>query len=126
MQFGHPQRPSTVRQSMQLVQRQHIGLEHETPDKGGGWPADELLRVGALVPAPLTEHGDLITDGQRLPWIVGDQNRSHIAGRQHRRQLGPQAMAHLHIQVGEGLIQKQQLRPGSQGPHQGESLTLAT
>lgn len=111
---------------MQLAQRQHIGLEHKTPYEGGGWPANELLRVGALVPAPLTEHGDPITDGQRLSRIVGDQNRSHITGRQHRRQLGPQAMAHLHIQVGEGLIQKQQLRPWSQGPHQGESLALAT
>ena len=74
----------------------------------------------------MVQDGHLIRDRQRLLGIMGDKQGTGAAGGQHGRQLAPQPLPHLHVQVGEGLIQQHHAGLGRQGPGQGEPLPLAS
>ena len=55
---------------------------------------------------------------------MGDQQRTGAAAGQHTGKLTSQAQAHLHIEIGERLIEQHHRRPRGQGPGQGQPLAL--
>ena len=66
-----------------------------------------------------------MANGQGFLGVVGHQDAAGVAAFEQVGKLAPQPQAHLHIQVGEGFIQQQHSRFGSEGPHQGQPLALA-
>ena len=73
----------------------------------------------------MVEHAHMVTDGEGFFLVMGDQNGAGAAGLEDIANLMAEAAAQLAIQVGEGLIEQQQLRLRSQSPGQGHALLLA-
>src|SRR5690606_2837991 len=70
-------------------------------------------------------HADLIADGECLVLVMGDQQCADAPGLQDVANFGGQAATQVTIQVGEGLVQQQQGRLGSQCPGQCYPLLLS-
>jgi len=73
---------------------------------------------------PVLHHGDAVTDGQGLGRVMGDQNSRCAAATEHGREFTAQAQAHLHVQIGERLVQQNDSGCGSDGGGQRLPLTL--
>ena len=58
---------------------------------------------------PVAHDGYTITNGQRLTGVVGHDQPRGSTNLQNGTEFTAQPQPHLHIQIGEGLIQQHQL-----------------
>ena len=79
-----------------------------------------------MLQAPLIEHADAVAYGESLVLVVRDQQRGRAVAAQDVAQFLRQTVAQAGIEVGEGLVQQQQLRTWCQGARQRHPLLLAT
>ena len=84
----------------------------------------EVERGIPLFQATLVEHADMVADGEGFFLVVGNQNGAGAAQLEDFADLLAEAPAQLAIQVGEGLVEQQQLWFGSQRASQRHALLL--
>ena len=86
----------------------------------------ERCGIGPLMQAPVLHYADRITNGKCLQLVVGHEKGGGACGFQNVTYLKGQALAQLHIQVGEWLVQQHQLWAGRKRSGQRHALLLAT
>ena len=74
---------------------------------------------------PVPHHRHTITNGQRLARVVGHDQPRGSTNLQNRTEFTAQPQPHLHIQIGEGLIEQHKLGGWCQSAGQGKALLLA-
>ena len=86
-----------------------------------------VKRVGVvpLVKATLVHHPNHVADGKGLELVVRDEESRGLCFLQNLAHLVCQAFTQIHVQVGERLIQQQQLGLRCEGARQGHPLLLA-
>ncbi len=103
-----------------------ISLTNETGDKRRQWIVIQVVRRIPLLQPTLIEHPHLITDRKGLILVVGHQNRTGAAGLEDVAHFMAQASTQFAVEVGEGLVQQQQLRLRRQRAGQRHTLLLPT
>jgi hypothetical protein len=84
----------------------------------------EVVRDRPLLDAAFVQDADLICHGKGLLLVVRDQYRSRATGLDDLAHLERQPLAQLRVEVGERLVQQQQLGARRQSPRQGDALLL--
>ena len=101
-----------------------IDLAQEVRHEGVGRAVVDLRRGGDLLDAALVDQDDPVGHGHGLRLVVGDVDDGDAQGGLDFLDLKAHALAELGVQVGQGLVQQQQLRLRDQGPGQGHALLL--
>ncbi|MBT9166397.1 MAG: hypothetical protein DDT25_01082 [Chloroflexi bacterium] len=83
------------------------------------------LRSANLFQLPGVHYTNSISHKERLFLVMGDKDDGRSGTGQYALDLGPYPSPQVCIQIGEGLIQQDNLRPGSQGARQGDPLLLS-
>jgi len=97
----------------------------EVGHKAAGGLLEQGAGIGPLVQVAAFHHANLVANRKGLQLVVRDEQRGRLRGLEDVAQLMGQAFTQIHIEVGEGLIQQHQLRPGRQRPGQRHPLLLA-
>jgi hypothetical protein len=105
--------------------RQQVVGPHEVRDEAGARPLVQLLRHADLEHVPVLHHRDAVGERQRLLLVVG-----HVHGRDAELALElPDLAADLHpdlgVEVGQRLVQQQDVRVEHEGTRQRHPLLLA-
>ena len=108
------------------IQGQKIALKYKTTNKRGRGRFHEGSGGCALVQYTVPHHRHTVTDSQGLTGVVGHDQPSGSANLENGTEFTAQAQPHLHIKIGEGLIQQHQLRGRCQGSGQSKALLLST
>ena len=104
--------------------RQHIALQHKAAHEGGCRRVEQFARAGALVKISIPQHRHTAANGHGLLGVMGHQHAAGPAGTENGGQFTAQAQTHLHIEIGEGLVQKHHGRRWRQSSGQSEALPL--
>ncbi|MNZ99257.1 hypothetical protein D3C78_1185750 [compost metagenome] len=102
-----------------------VTLTNEAGDEGREGFVIEVVGGIPLLQATFLEHADVIADGKGLFLVVCDQNGTGATALENVADLMAEAPAQLHVEVGEWLVEQQQLRLGGQCAGQGHTLLLA-
>jgi hypothetical protein len=103
-----------------------VGGSHELGDELRRGLQVDVARRGLLDDLPGGHHRDPGRHGQRLGLVVGHVERGDPELALEVAQLRAHAIAQGGVEVGQRLVEEQQLRPAHQGPGQGQPLLLAT
>ena len=95
-----------------------VALANEAGDEGRQWLVVQVERGIPLLQPAFMEDPDMVADGEGFFLIMGDQNGAGATGLEDVAHLMTEAAAQFAIEVGEGLIEQQQLRFGCQGAGQ--------
>ncbi|MNP39523.1 hypothetical protein D3C76_1331030 [compost metagenome] len=68
----------------------------------------------------------MVADGEGFFLVMGDEDGAGAAALENVAHFVAEPAAQLHVEVGKGLVEQQQLRFGCQGARQGDALLLAT
>jgi hypothetical protein len=117
--------PSSVPSSISTWRRQEHALADEVGDETVGGAVVEVVGAVPLHDAALVHDADLVGHGEGLVLIVGHQHRGGAARLDDLAHLQRQALAQGHVEVREGLVEQQQLRPGRQRARQRHPLLLS-
>ena len=104
---------------------QQAALANEVGHKAVGRLMVEVVGAVPLLDAPAVHDADFIGHGKGLVLIVGHQDGGHAFMLEDVAHFQRQVFAQIDIQIGEGLIEQQQLRARRQGTCQGHALLLA-
>ena len=88
-------------------------------------PLVDLARRADLHDAALVHHRDLVRQRQRLALVVGDVDRREAELALQALELEAHAVAQLGVEIGQRLVEQQQLRLHHQRARQREPLLLA-
>ncbi|MNH13550.1 hypothetical protein D3C79_731260 [compost metagenome] len=103
-----------------------VALANEAGHEWRQWFVIQVVRGIPLFQAAFLEHTDMIADGKGFLLIMGDQNGAGATALENVTDFMTEAPTQLHVEVGEGLVEQQQLRFGRQRAGQGHTLLLAT
>ena len=105
--------------------RKHA-VANEIGNKARGRPVVQRVGVIPLVQLPFVHDTDGVADGKGLQLVVRDEQGRGLGCLQDVAHFMRQALAQIDIQVGERLVQQQQLRAWCQGARQRNTLLLPT
>ncbi|MNG13051.1 hypothetical protein D3C84_967040 [compost metagenome] len=107
-------------------QKVHLGRTEETGDKAAGWVLVEFAWRADLLDAAAIEHNNLVGQGHRFNLVVGHVDH----GRAQAPMQPSDFVAHLHaqggVEVGQRLVEQQDVRFPRHGPAHGHPLALST
>ena len=87
--------------------------------------AVDVLRRAALDDLAEIEHRDLVGQRQRLGLVVGDVDGGDAEPLLQALELDPHLLAQLGVEIGQRLVEQQDLRLAHQAAREGEPLLLA-
>ena len=102
-----------------------IALANEAGYEWGQWFVVEVIRRVPLLQATFLEDADMIAYGERFFLVVSYQNCAGTTAFKNIAYFMAETAAQLHIEVGEWLVEQQQLWLGCQRTGKGNSLLLA-
>ena len=101
-------------------------MSNEIGHKAGGRTVVQAVRIVPLVQLALVHHTDHVANGKSFQLIMRDQQCCGFGRLQDVAHFMRQAFAQVHIEVGEWLVQQQQVGPRGQCAGQSHALLLAT
>ena len=103
---------------------QEDAVADEIGDKAGCGAVVQGVGVVPLVQQAFVHDADDVADGKGFELVVGDEQGGGVGVFEDDAQLVGEAFAQVHIEVGKGLVQQQELRLRCQRPRQGDALLL--
>ena len=104
---------------------QKIRRSDEVGDELGARPLVDFARRADLLDMALVHHRDRVRERERLALVVGHVDRGDPELALQAFQLEAHQLAQLRVEVGERLIEEQQLRLHDERPREREALLLA-
>jgi hypothetical protein len=121
--------PQAARRLEQAWLREAAGQEgaaaYEARDEAVRRPLVEVLLGADLADLPLSHHHEPVGDGQRFLLVVGDHHGGEAEGALHLPDLDPDFLAQLGVEVGQGLVEEEHVRPDRERPGERHPLLLA-
>ena len=114
--FGHVGQLAQRRLHHDLVvhlaqgRRREHAMADEIGDEARGRPVVQRVRVVPLVQPAFVHHADHVADGEGLELVVRDEQRRGVRRLEDAADLVRQPLAQVDVEVGERLVQQQQLR----------------
>ena len=103
----------------------HCRIAKEARDARARGPVEDVLRRADLGQLALEEDGHPVGHRHRLLLVVGDVDRRHVQGALQLHQLNPRLDTELGIEIGEGLVEQEELGLSHDRPRQRHPLLLA-
>ncbi|GMO42829.1 MAG: hypothetical protein Pg6C_04430 [Treponemataceae bacterium] len=113
------------RRLLQQGRGQAVDVADKIADEFRGGVVVDFIGSPHLLDFPLVEDGDPVGKGQCLLLVVGDVEGGYPQVLLEPLEFPPQACPQFGVQVGEGLVQTEDLRLHDDGPGQGDPLLLA-
>jgi hypothetical protein len=119
-----------ARQVARAVAQRHVQEAHRRrADEGGheavGGAGVDLHRRADLLDLAVAHHHDAVGQGHGLDLVVGDQDHRRLNPAAQLGQLQPGAHAQGGVEVGQRLVEQEQVRLLDDGPADGDALALA-
>ena len=123
-----PRAPADVSTPSPL--RAHIEVEgvlgaHEGGDEGRGGPVVDLLRRADLGDAPRIHDDDAVGHRHGFLAVMGDMDGGEAEAVLQRLDLGAQLHAHLGVEIGQRLVEQQEIGLDGERPAERDALALA-
>ena len=119
-----PSSISTWRELSTLAGQEHA-LADEVGDEAVGGTVVEVVGAVPLLDAALVHHADLVGHGEGLVLVVRHQHRGGAARLDDVAHLERQALAQVDVEVGERLVEQQQLGARRERARERHALLLA-
>ena len=100
---------------------EEVGVANKLGDGARGRLVVELLGLADLVDTPGKHHGHLVHEAEGLFLVVGDKDGSGAGGAQNGAHLGAHTHAQAGIEIGERLVEQDQVGLGGEGAGQGDA-----
>ena len=104
---------------------QEIDQAHEVGDHAVGRPRIDLLRRAVLLQPAAVDNRDLVGQRQRLGLVVGDIDEGDAGAALQALQLPAHLLAELGVEIGQRLVEQQDLRLDHEAAGQRHALLLA-
>ena len=121
-----PPKSTTPNSPLRSDQRagEFVGGAGEIGDEQIGRPVVDLVRRAHLQQLAVAHHPDAVAEHHRLGLVVGDIKRGHAGLLEDDAQIVAQPQAQFGIEVRQGLVEQQQLRPVDDAARQRDALHL--
>ena len=114
-----------VSPSLRAVDEIHLRRADEAGDEVVRRRVVELHRRADLLDLAGVEHDDLVGQRHRLDLVVGDIDHRRLEPAVQLRDLQPRVDAQRRVEVGQRLVEQEQLRLAHDGAADGDALALA-
>ncbi len=116
--------PTPSRMSITLPGTQ-IDEAHEVGDQAIGRPRIDLERRAVLLQPAAVDHRDMVGERQRLGLVVGDIDEGDAGAALQALELDAHLLAQLGVEIGERLVEQQDLGLDHQAAGERDALLLA-
>jgi len=106
------------------VRRREHAMADEARHEARGRAVVQRVGVVPLLEPAALHHADDVAQREGFQLVMSDEQRRRAGVLQDRAHLVGEALAQVDVEVGEGLVEQQQLRRRGQRPRQGDALLL--